>query len=39
MLTFLQIEEVVIKIQQRAVAIGLRKEMDAQCVDAGLNKY
>jgi hypothetical protein len=21
-----------------AVAIGLRKEMDAQCVDAGLNK-
>jgi hypothetical protein len=24
--------------QDGAVAIGLRKEMDARCVDAGLNK-
>jgi hypothetical protein len=24
--------------QDGAVAIGLRKEMNAQCVDAGLNK-
>jgi hypothetical protein len=24
--------------QDGAVAIGLRKEMDAQCVDVGLNK-